>query len=1250
MRIRIRHRALAALAICTLVVAGCNWGTKPAAPPATTKAAPLKDEVPPENLAAFLNAHQEGLGYMERYDYPKAVRAFKKAHELAPGLIAGSINLAIAMLNDTGSQEEKKKDKKGKNIEADPDQPKVDKFAVPLALLDEVIARDPMNLHAHFCRGIILEYLGDMKAQADFVFVRDRDPSDGSAWLKVGTTLSNPDRPEFPAGPKQAKELIRIYTESLKRNPYNALAAYRLSQAYSWAGRMDDWKTYKELREALNPDQNVKAPGDSGLTVYGEMGKYASVINPFPSSRPPAAAGRPPRFETPRPIVVKLAEGDRWVKESDFTGKLAVLGRARKRFGAAVATFDVNRDGKIDLYLASGVMGSKGVRDVLLVNKGDGKFEDATLAFGLPPDRASLGVATGDFDADRNIDLFLTGVGDNRLFRNLGGKSFEDLTGALGPASPAIGLCARWVDLDQDGDLDLYVVNLASAADAESVLTDKPPKGHANLAYRNDGQPAPASGPPDTWAPIAASAPEENAGAGLSIKFTPWTIDEAKALAAGDGVHTAIAILDIDNDRDMDILITADGEPASVILNDRLGRFHLQSIATLKADPPASSLVVLDLDKDGLADLVRTSASGPVLARRNVTTRGPEGETDIKFEPFPIDARFWRSARVADLDLDGSLDVLGLPTAESSPMPMFARAEGPRLVTSALALGPDATAPLEGLAYADLIGDSLPDVVLVRDGEGPRTARNLGNGNHWLGLDLGGQWHIKFNQMRTNSQAIGVRVSIEGDGLLVPYDHTSPEGGLSQSSGPVFLGLGTHQKARLVRLKWPDGVLQCELDEDADKLMPLVENNRKQGSCPVLFTWNGERMVCLGDFLGGGGLGYLVAPGVYGEPDRDEAVAIAGDQLTPVNGRYRISITEPMSELAYLDKITLDVVDRPPGVSAAPDERFAPGGNRPTGKLLAWTEPIEFVRAMDLKGKDVADSLRKADRVFADGFKRLSGWIGYAEDHGIMLDFGDRLAKMGPNDRVALVLVGYTEYPYSQTNYAASTAGVPLKPPVLERLQDDGSWKVIDADPGYPAGMERMTVLELTGKLNGPRCVIRLRTNMEIGWDQAFLAPIAGDAGLRVTTVPVGNAALSHRGTMREVSPDGKLPLTYDYLYVDPAPLANLVGKLTRFGDVTPLLTGDDDRLCILGPGDEVRVEFPSATVPQLPEGWTRSFVLRTIGYCKDADPFTAGSDTVGPLPWRGMPSFPFGPEGHRPLDPGYRAYLDSYQTRSVGR
>ena len=326
----------------------------------------------------------------------------------------------------------------------------------------------------------------------------------------------------------------------------------------------------------------------------------------------------------------------------------------------------------------------------------------------------------------------------------------------------------------------------------------------------------------------------------------------------------------------------------------------------------------------------------------------------------------------------------------------------------------------------DLVGDPLPDILAVRPGGPPVLARNLGNGRHWLAFELGGLWHVKPELMRTNSHGLGTRVLVEGQGTHVTYEHTTQETGLGQSVVPFVLGLGERERAELIHLHWPDGVMQCELNVTGDQKLSLAEKNRKTGSCPVLFTWNGRRFVCIGDFLGGGGLGYLVAPGVYGQPDRDEAIAVTADQLQPSNGVLRISITEPMDEVAYLDHLRLDAVDCPPGVSATPDERFAPDGTRPTGELIAWRAAIDPVRATDLEGRDLTETLRHWDRRTADSFRKRDGWIGYSEEHGIILDFGDRLSHFGPSDRLVLCLAGWVEYPYSQTNYAAATAGVAL--------------------------------------------------------------------------------------------------------------------------------------------------------------------------------------------------------------------------------
>ncbi len=549
---------------------------------------------------------------------------------------------------------------------------------------------------------------------------------------------------------------------------------------------------------------------------------------------------------------------------------------------------------------------------------------------------------------------------------------------------------------------------------------------------------------------------------------------------------------------------------------------------------------------------------------------------------------------------------------------------------------------------ADLIGDPLPDLVLIKDGDAPRLAHNRGNGHHWLAVRPAGRW-ASWGRLRSNPHGIGARIRLRGPGLDVFHDAGVPEAGLGQSCTPITLGLGTQDSAAVVEVRWPDGVSQCELNVPADRRWDLVETTHRVSTCPILFAWDGRRFQCIGDLLDGGGLGYYLEPGVWSGPDRDEAVAIDGSQLQPSDGAYRVIITEPMDEIAYLDQLTLDVIDRPPGVSTAPDERFAAGKNRPTGQLIAWKTSVEPIRATDLAGRDLTETLRSWDRRTADGFRRLEGWNGYAEEHGIVLDFGDRLSGFGPSDRLFLCLAGWVEFPFSQTNYAASTAGVALRLPVLERRQADGSWKILEAEAGCPSGLPKLSTLELTGKLDGPNCVVRLRTNLECYWDQAFVAVVNPHAGIRVTSLPVARAELAYRGYTAETSPDGRMPMLYDYDTVVPMPLTRMSGPLTRYGDVAPLLRADDDQLCLVGPGDEVRVEFDGKPAPSLPADWTRAYVLRVAGYCKDADLFTATGDTVGPLPWRGMSSYPFGPEGQRPLDPAYRKYLRTYQTRPAG-
>jgi hypothetical protein len=138
---------------------------------------------------------------------------------------------------------------------------------------------------------------------------------------------------------------------------------------------------------------------------------------------------------------------------------------------------------------------------------------------------------------------------------------------------------------------------------------------------------------------------------------------------------------------------------------------------------------------------------------------------------------------------------------------------------------------------------------------------------------------------------------------------------------------------------------------------------------------------------------------------------------------------------------------------------------------------------------------------------------------------------------------------------------------------------------------------------------------------------------LKVTRLEVGYATLSARGCMQEFSPDGRQPTLYDYDRLDSVPVSPPAGRVTRYGDVTGLLRETDDRFVIFGPGDELTVRFDARKLPALPPGWSRSFVLRTWGYCKDSGLFTSTGESVEPLPFRAMHRYPYGTEEHFPAD-----------------
>ncbi|HSA03048.1 MAG TPA: cytochrome c biogenesis factor, partial [Candidatus Paceibacterota bacterium] len=324
-------------------------------------------------------------------------------------------------------------------------------------------------------------------------------------------------------------------------------------------------------------------------------------------------------------------------------------------------------------------------------------------------------------------------------------------------------------------------------------------------------------------------------------------------------------------------------------------------------------------------------------------------------------------------------------------------------------------------------------------------------------------------------------------------------------------------------------------------------------------------------------------------------------------------------------------------------------GPAATHDLIVLSHPIFPLRATDPDCRDCTEHLLKVDRRYAYEPPLDRRYFGYCRPHTLEMDFGDQLAGIDAQQPVFLFIRGYIEYPYSQTVYAAAQSQVKWEPLRIDRQQSDGSWKTLVADAGVPGGMDRTMTVDLTGHLTGARCRLRLTSNLEVFFDQIFLANHVGRQSVRIRSVPLLSADLRRVGFAREYSPDGRLPLIYDYALSDAtAPFHVLRGAYTRYGPVKTLLEQFDDQYVLVGPGDEIALRFDASSLPAVSPDASRSFVLISHAYCKDMDLYTATPDTLVPLPFRGMSRYPYPPTEHYPNTPEHQAFLKTYNTRII--
>ena len=292
------------------------------------------------------------------------------------------------------------------------------------------------------------------------------------------------------------------------------------------------------------------------------------------------------------------------------------------------------------------------------------------------------------------------------------------------------------------------------------------------------------------------------------------------------------------------------------------------------------------------------------------------------------------------------------------------------------------------------------------------------------------------------------------------------------------------------------------------------------------------------------------------------------------------------------------------------------------------------------------NELAAHDHIFVRDFSNLH-YDGFAQSHTLTLDLG----AWSPAHPLRLFLDGYIEYFSASSMYAAWQAGLRPEPPSIDAQLPDGTWKRVIDDAGFPAGLPRTIVVDLTGKLPPGTHRLRLNTNLQIYWDQIQVDNGAETPGRAIqSVVPLAAATLAFRGYPKQVEGNSPGDLSYDYRSISATgPFYWQRGTYTHFGDVTPLLAGRDDHYVIFGSGEEIDAEFDPGSLPPLLPHWKRDYFFYADGFVKDMDFYEALPFTVTELPFHGMSTYPYAPDEVYPHSPSNDLYQlewnDRYQS-----
>ncbi|HVH87914.1 MAG TPA: FG-GAP-like repeat-containing protein, partial [Terriglobales bacterium] len=965
----------------------------------------------PSKTQQLMRANNLGVAYMNQQKLDQALKQFQQALALDKDNATAQLNLGIALLN-------------------------LSRVAPAEEALQRAAQLDPRNPAVWFNFGMLHRNNGEAdRAIADFGKAAQLAPDDANTHYFLGDVY---------AQQQKYADAEREFRRAVELDPLSVSSEFGLAKALQRQGRAAEAKAHYERFQKLTHDKL----GSPISQIYGEQGPL-SLAKTIPGEAP-----------VPPAIQVRFTEMG---SESGLptTAHVNTEINATVR-GSGICVYDMNGDGLPDIVLPDRESGTR-----LYLNRGKGRFEDATKGSGLEILKGAQSCAVGDYDNDGKPDIAIGSADRIWLLHNEGNK-FHDITKQSGINVTGHPYALTFVDYDHDGDLDLYVNRTEMEPVANNIGPNPHPKSNVLLRNNGDGT------------------------------FTD--VSEETGLASGFPSSGMLAS-DINNDRAVDLVVSSLPTP-TVFINPREGKFP--ALQPWKDQTPKLTLgiVALDFNKDGWMDMAFTHSGPPGLT----LWRNLDGK---HFEQVELPKVNWKRANgiaALDYDNDGWIDLAAVgKTDRGSEIRLF-RNVGPKGfedVTSAVGLDKIKLHEPRALVAADLDGDGATDL-LITQVDGPVVAlRNEGgNKNHSLRLSLKG--------LNDNKSAFGTKVTVFAGESQQKWEVAGSSGYLAQGPDEIIAGLGQETRADVVRLLWPTGVYQDEIDLAANEPHELLEIDRRGSSCPVLFAWNGSRYELISDVIGAAVFGHWIGPNERDLPDPDEYVKVDGSRVRPRYGQLSFTFAEPMEEVNYLDQARLFAVDHPADVDIYPNERFVANPPFPEFKIITARNAHAPTGAWDDHGRDVLPALLTRDHHYVTGFKLLH-FAGFAEPHSLVLDLGEWDASRP----LHLLLDGFTEYFTANSMYAASQANLTVQTPYLEAQEPDGAWKRVIDDMGFPAGLPRTITVDVTGKLKPGTRKIRIVTNLQIYWDKALIDNSVPERNFQLHEAPLAAARLHFHGYPR---------------------------------------------------------------------------------------------------------------------------------------